>query len=65
MEGDLSTDSGFWDAWNTVYPLLTLVNVPSLGTMISGWLNAYKEGLKNSFLDTEYYFQFQILININ
>jgi len=44
MEGPLSTDSGFWDAWNTVYPLLTLTNRPVLGEMINGWLNAYKEG---------------------
>ena len=44
MEGTLSTDSGFWDAWNTVYPLLTLSNRPMLGEMMTGWLNAYKEG---------------------
>ena len=29
---------------NTVYPLLTLTNVPMVGTMMSGWINAYKEG---------------------
>jgi predicted alpha-1,2-mannosidase len=42
--GPLSTDSGFWDAWNTVYPLLTLVNRPKLASTLQGWLNAYKEG---------------------
>lgn len=43
--GDFSTDSGFWDAYNTVYPLLTLINTPRLATTIRGWLNAYTEGL--------------------
>ncbi|KAJ1436463.1 glycosyl hydrolase family 92-domain-containing protein [Ochromonadaceae sp. CCMP2298] len=42
--GPLSTDSGFWDAWNTVYPLLTLSNPPMLGRIIQGWLSAYEEG---------------------
>lgn len=41
--GPLTTDSGFWDAWNTVYPLLTLVNRPKLGRLMTGWMNAYKE----------------------
>jgi putative alpha-1,2-mannosidase len=50
VEGPLSTDSGFWDAWNTVYPLLTLSNRPVLGTMMTGWLNAYKEGSQSSSL---------------
>jgi predicted alpha-1,2-mannosidase len=44
VAGELTTDSGFWDAWNTVYPLLNLVNRPMLGTMMQGWVNAYKEG---------------------
>lgn len=43
-DGPLSTDSGFWDAWNTVYPLLSLVNRPMLGRTMQGWVNAYKEG---------------------
>eukprot|EP01040_Poterioochromonas_malhamensis_P006702 gene6700-7220_t len=42
--GPLSTDSGFWDAWNTVYPILALYNRPMLGTTIQGWLSAYSEG---------------------
>lgn len=44
QKGPLTTDSGFWDAWNTVYPLLSLSNRPLLGVLIDGWLNAYKEG---------------------
>lgn len=35
---------GFWDAFHTVYPLHTLLNVNELGVMIQGWLNAYTEG---------------------
>ena len=42
--GPLTTDSGFWDAWNTVYPLLTLANRPKLGSLMQGWVNAYSEG---------------------
>jgi predicted alpha-1,2-mannosidase len=44
QKGWLSTDSGFWDAWNTVYPLLSLVNRPQLSIMLQGWLQSYKEG---------------------
>jgi predicted alpha-1,2-mannosidase len=44
MPGALSTDSGFWDAWNTIYPLLGLYHRPYLGTSIQGWVNAYVEG---------------------
>jgi predicted alpha-1,2-mannosidase len=44
MSGPLSTDSGFWDAWNTIYPILSLYHRPYLGTSIEGWLSAYKEG---------------------
>jgi predicted alpha-1,2-mannosidase len=42
--GPLAADSGFWDAYSTVYPLLSITNRPRLGTMIEGWLNAYREG---------------------
>jgi len=42
--GPLSTDSGFWDAFSTVYPLLTLINRPVLGTTLQGWIHAYEEG---------------------
>eukprot|EP00605_Chrysophyceae_sp_TOSAG23-4_P000192 GSChrysophyteH1.ASY1.ANO1.228.1 assembled CDS len=44
-EGPISTDSGFWDAYTTIYPLHSLVNLDVLGpTIMTGWLNAYKEG---------------------
>ncbi len=36
--------AGFWDAWNTVYPLLTLLDSQQLGRSIAGWLTAYEEG---------------------
>lgn len=42
--GRLTTDSGFWDAWNTVYPLLSLFHRPRLGAAVTGWLNSYNEG---------------------
>lgn len=42
--GPLSTDSGFWDAYSTVYPYLSLVNRPVLGNLLQGWVNAYTEG---------------------
>lgn len=44
MSGPLSTDSGFWDAWNTVYPLLTLFHRPMLAITVQGWLTAFNEG---------------------
>jgi len=43
-EGPLCTDNGFWDTFRTVYPLLSLLYPDKLGTIIQGWLNAYKEG---------------------
>ena len=43
QEGPLVTDQGLWDAWHTVYPLLTLVNRPALTRSLNGWLQAYKE----------------------
>jgi predicted alpha-1,2-mannosidase len=42
--GALTSDSGFWDAYITVYPYLTLIHPQQLGTTIQGWLNAYQEG---------------------
>lgn len=44
QKGHLSTDSGFWDAWNTVYPLLSIANRPQLSIMLQGWLQSYLEG---------------------
>lgn len=41
--GHVSTDSGFWDAYRTVYPFLHLV-YPSLATrVLDGWVNSIKE----------------------
>ena len=43
--GPVSTDSGFWDAYTTIYPYHSLVNLDVLGPKIMhGWLNAFKEG---------------------
>lgn len=42
--GPITTDSGFWDAYITVYPFLTLIHRKQLGITLQGWLNAYKEG---------------------
>lgn len=39
-----TTDSGFWDAYRTVYPQLALLYPTQLGTTIQGWVNAFKEG---------------------
>jgi putative alpha-1,2-mannosidase len=41
-DGSLTTDSGFWDAYNTVYPYLSLINRKVLGTMMDGWVSGYK-----------------------
>eukprot|EP01038_Epipyxis_sp_PR26KG_P009005 gene9005-12147_t len=42
--GVLVTDNGFWDTFRTVYPMLSLLYPDHLGTIIQGWLNAFKEG---------------------
>lgn len=43
FEGPLSTDSGFWDAYRTVYPLLHLA-FPDIAKMtLDGWVNSIKE----------------------
>lgn len=43
--GPLAADSGFWDAYSTLYPLHSLVNLDVLGPqMLTGWLNAFQEG---------------------
>ena len=45
--GQVSTDSGFWDAYRTVYPFLHLV-YPSLATrVLDGWVNSIKESPKH------------------
>ena len=42
--GVLYTDSGFWDTYRTVFPLLSLLHPERLGEMIQGFVNAYREG---------------------
>ena len=39
-----ASDSGFWDAYRTVYPLNSLLHTEQWGQQMEGWLNAYKEG---------------------
>lgn len=41
--GEISTDSGFWDAYRTVYPLLHLVYPDYASRILNGWVNAIKE----------------------
>ena len=43
-DGVLVTDSGFWDAYRTVYPWLSVTHTDVLGRMVQGWVNAYEEG---------------------
>lgn len=35
---DEVADSGFWDAFNTVYPFLSLVFPDVLGRIMEGWV---------------------------
>mmetsp|Transcript_3551 Transcript_3551/g.8867 ORF Transcript_3551/g.8867 Transcript_3551/m.8867 type:complete len:952 (-) Transcript_3551:2-2857(-) len=44
FDGPLATDTGFWDTYRTVYPLLNLVYPKESGEIIQGWLNAFREG---------------------
>jgi len=41
--GEIMTDSGFWDAYRTLYQLTALVHPDQYHKSIRGWLNAYKE----------------------
>jgi predicted alpha-1,2-mannosidase len=41
--GPLSTDSGFWDAYITVYPLLHLVFPDLAEQVLEGWVNSLRE----------------------
>jgi predicted alpha-1,2-mannosidase len=43
-EGTTVTDNGFWDTYRTVYPLLALISPVKLGEILSGWINAFREG---------------------
>ena len=38
------TDNGFWDTYRTVYPMLTLIYPDKIGSILEGWVNAYREG---------------------
>jgi len=43
LPGKLVTDSGFWDAYRTVYHLQSIIATEELGAIIDGWVNAYSE----------------------
>ncbi len=43
-EGVLYGDTGLWDGYHTLYPLLSLIQPTRFGEMIEGFLNAYREG---------------------
>jgi alpha-1,2-mannosidase, putative len=42
--GPFYTDSGFWDIYRALLPLLTILDPDLVGDMIEGWLNTYREG---------------------
>ncbi len=42
--GPFYTDSGFWDVYRALLPLLTILDPDLVGDMIEGWLNTYREG---------------------
>ncbi len=42
--GPSVSDSGFWDAYRTVYPWLSLFSPRTYGRMVNGWTNAFQEG---------------------
>jgi len=41
--GKLVVDSGFWDAYHTVYPLNSIAFPEKLGHLMDGWVNAFNE----------------------
>lgn len=41
--GKIVADSGFWDSYRTVYFLQSIAFPENLGTLVDGWVNAYKE----------------------
>lgn len=43
VPGVLVADSGFWDAYRTLYPWLGLAHAETLGRMVDGWLHAADE----------------------
>uniref|UniRef100_A0A7S2WCK6 Alpha-1,2-mannosidase n=1 Tax=Mucochytrium quahogii TaxID=96639 RepID=A0A7S2WCK6_9STRA len=42
-EGHIMTDSGFWDAYRALYPMLQLVYPEVAKDILSGWINAIRE----------------------
>uniref|UniRef100_A0A7S2SIE4 Alpha-1,2-mannosidase n=1 Tax=Mucochytrium quahogii TaxID=96639 RepID=A0A7S2SIE4_9STRA len=42
-KGHVMTDSGFWDAYRTLYPMLQLVYPDVAKDILSGWVNAIQE----------------------
>jgi predicted alpha-1,2-mannosidase len=43
-DGVMYTDTGLWDGYHTVYPLLSLLQPARLGEIVQGFVNAYQEG---------------------
>eukprot|EP00917_Polyrhabdina_sp_WS-2016_P013451 GHVP01029561.1.p1 GENE.GHVP01029561.1~~GHVP01029561.1.p1 ORF type:complete len:807 (+),score=129.12 GHVP01029561.1:35-2455(+) len=43
-EGPLSTDSGFWDAYHTVYSLMAILWPDQVNVAMQGYVNAFIEG---------------------
>lgn len=41
--GEMCADSGFWDGYRTLYPLLTLVYPDIMTRMLRGWTNACRQ----------------------
>lgn len=42
-DGEISTDSGFWDSYRAVYPFLHLVYPSYASRILNGWVNSIKE----------------------
>merc|ERR1712190_255627 len=43
LPGKLVTDSGFWDAYRTVYTLQSIISPDNLGDLVDGWVSAFNE----------------------
>jgi len=44
VDGLMSSDQGFWDAYRSTYSLLALWRPSRLALQMDGWLNAWREG---------------------
>eukprot|EP01069_Polyplicarium_translucidae_P010818 Polyplicarium_translucidae@DN3399_c0_g1_i7.p1 len=44
FDGPVTTDSGFWDSYHTMYTFLQLFYPEQLGILLEGYVNGYKEG---------------------